>query len=443
MSEISNDKLYFVASLDSINQYQDNKEETIRINTVLKLSSLFSEEIILPDSQIVDNKGIKNLFISDENFQDFFSECVTVGMRKGKKSFYDLIEEQIGRGMRFSSLPPKVQKQIEDKEIKNLAHLDNLHPELKYGLFVEKLDEMCDFKKIKEIDYGSNYDLYPQRVEKILEDSMFMANFTNPDVKRLCDDLMNLASKEMKSINSPHITRSIFYSAIKKSIYSEEVKRTVKESIIDRAYNENFWKERGFNCLNHRSGEDITFLNKVCNRSSNNQIVKISYANVKNKIDLDKIDFKFLKEFHLKNKTMIEENFNSIRNSETFLNKSINEKSPEIDVKFAESTLAKDIVSHISLLREEIGEHEHNKMNKKMHSFERVVNPIISVGCAYSSFFIPQTQLGSALLSVGTYYITDLILTKIEDSAIKNQKIIFNKKFEDMKKSVRIDSKSI
>lgn len=443
MSDISNEKLYFIASLDSTYQYQSNKEETIRASTILKLSSLFSEHIILSDSQIVDNKGIKNLFVSDENFLDFFCESVVVGMRKGKKSFTEIVEEQIKNGMKYSSLPPSVQKQIEDKDIKNLDHLDRLYPELKFGLFLERLDEKYDSKKIIEIDYGKNLNRFPERVEEFLDNPFFMANFSNPDVKRLCDELMYLASREMELKTSSQITRSIFYSAIQKSIYPEEVKKTVKESIINRAYSENVWKDRGFNCLDHRSGEDVRFFNKVCNRNSmNDQIVKISYANVKNKMDLDGINFKFLNELHSENEDLIEKNFSSIRNSETMLNKYIDGKYPETDIKFAESTLADNIISHISLLREVIGELEDKKMGMKMHNLERVVSPIISLGGgAYSSLYLQQTLLNSAFVSLGTYVITDLILTPIKDFAIKRQKVIFNKKFKDMKESVKIDSK--
>lgn len=233
MPNISNDNLYYVSSLDPVNQRQQNEEEIIRMKDILKLSSLFSENIFLSDSQVVANKGIKDLFLSDENFQDFFCDSVYVGMRNDEStkpsSFSEIVDIQIQNKAIYPSLPSKVQEQINHGDIKNLDHLNRKYPALKIGPFLKILDHKYNFKNIKRINYGKNYDLFPKKVEENLQKLEESNYLINPDVKKLCNELISIASTEQKSKESHNISRSIFYSAIDKTHYSEEVKTAVKK----------------------------------------------------------------------------------------------------------------------------------------------------------------------------------------------------------------------
>lgn len=423
MSKVSDEQLYFVSSLDSVKQNQDNRKEIIRTKNILKLSSLFSENIILYDTQLVDNKGIQDLFLSDKNFQDFFCESITVGMRKDGNTFHDIVDKQIKNGMRYSSLPLPIQTKIERKEIKGLDHLNSLHTDLKLGQFVKILDEKYEeSKNIKEIDYGSNYNTYPTRVKEYVENEPIIANFKNLYVKELCDQLMDMASKEMDSKKGNHITRSIFYSAIEKSPYSEEVKKTVKWHIIDKLYNENFWKGRGFNCFDHYSEKYVEFLNDVCTKNSfNNQKFNISYATFPNKINLDNIDFKFLKEFHSENKKEIKDNFSEIRRHEASVDVGKN-KDAEYPIK-----------EHISLLQKEICKLETNKTKKNFRNVETVTS-LISLGTGCLS--LPHNA--STVISVGCFAITGLV-SKIEERVIAKQELTLNNDFKNIKENIEIN----
>lgn len=445
MSQISNDKLYFISSLDPGNQKQDNNEEITRTKDIFKLSSLFSEKIVLSDTQVVDNKGIKDLFLSDENFQDFFCSSVHVGMRKGKSSFCEVVEEQIEAGIKYSFLPPNIQKEIESHNIKNLDHLNRLYPKLKFDSFIKKLDNMYQFdENIKKIDYGSNFDLYPKRVENIIEKPNFIQSLKNPDAKKLCSAIMSMASREMELKKKPHITRSIFYSAIEKSPYSEEVKNTVKTTLIDRAYTENFWDFQGFNCLKHQSEGEIKALNKVCNRNyRSDQVINISCASVKNKLNLDDINFKFLKEFHSTNEDLIGANFSHIRKLDTRIQRKRKEGYPNEEIKEDEKDLVFHITAHINHLGESICTQHSNKSETKWDYYNLGVDAIKTVIPNYTSYYLlQQLPPTNTVIDLGTCVVTWLILRKGRDYYVGKQTTKFTEKIKEkiteMKKDVEI-----
>ncbi|CAD7769688.1 hypothetical protein AIOGIFDO_00663 [Candidatus Methanoperedenaceae archaeon GB37] len=71
---IDRNNISFNESLDTVRQYSDDNLEEKRVELIIKMGALFSEQIILSDTQFVDNKGVRNLFLNrlgEKGFQDF------------------------------------------------------------------------------------------------------------------------------------------------------------------------------------------------------------------------------------------------------------------------------------------------------------------------------------------------------------------------------------
>ena len=248
---IDRNNISFNESLDTIRQYSDDNLEEKRVELIIKMGALFSEQIILSDTQFVDNKGVRNLFLNrlgEKGFQDFFSETIMVGIRPNFSSFSELVDQQIKKGMIFSSFPSKPQKAIVNGEIKNIDALHTLYPNLRFKPYIAALDKIYeDLDKIK-IKYKS----FPDLVEKNLENTKEL----DAHAKRLCGELMSITKDELKLKKKETPDRSDFYNAIDKSPYNSKSKETVKRFFVDSAYNENFWDTNEFNALNHPSEDD-------------------------------------------------------------------------------------------------------------------------------------------------------------------------------------------
>lgn len=298
VQNISEKNLSFTESLDTVLQHSDPIIEMQRVEAIFKLSALFSEQIVLSDTQFVDNQGIRDIFLKNQGFQDFLSETAIVGMRPSSSSFSELVDQQIKDKMRFSSFPSKVQRAVENGEIKNIYHLNALYPKLRFEYFIDKLDDIYDnTKNITKVEFQS----YPDRVEKSLERA---GELGNAGARKLCTELMVRTKEELKLKKIDEPNRSIFHSAIDKSPYSDQSKNIVKRFFVDYEYNKNFWETNGFNCLTHPGREDTdAFRNAYTNVAEEfdkgKYMIKlpsiISEAKLpEDKLRLDDIDFNFL-----------------------------------------------------------------------------------------------------------------------------------------------------
>lgn len=241
--------LSFTESLDTVLQHSKQ-----RVEGIFKLSALFSEQIILSDTQFVDNNGIRDLFLK-KGFQDFLGEIAIVGMRPRTdiSSFRELVEVQIKeQRMRFSSFPFEVQRAVEKGIVKDLDDLNASYPKLRFEEFIDKSDDVYDRTKNKiKVEYQS----YPDLVEKSLERK---DELQDEGAKDLCKNLMQITKEELKSKNKEEPQRTDFYSAIENSKkyypykeYSSYSQYIVKRFFVDYAYNKNFWGTNGFNTLTH------------------------------------------------------------------------------------------------------------------------------------------------------------------------------------------------
>jgi len=303
---IDRNNISFNESLDTVRQYSDDNLEEKRVELIIKMGALFSEQIILSDTQFVDNKGVKNLFLNrlgENGFQDFLSETIMVGIRPGFSSFSELVDQQIKKGMIFSSFPSKPQKAIVNGEIKNIDALHTLYPNLRFKPYIEALDKI--YENLNKIDI--TFKSFPDLVEKNLENTKEL--HANP--KRLCGELIGRTKDELKLNKKEKPDRSDFYNAIDKSSYNPKSKEIVKRFFVDSAYNENFWDANKFNALNHPSENDANLFayaypNIVKEFETNKDIIKLPPIPSDVKIDLNEINFNFLHTLHTDNKKEIE-----------------------------------------------------------------------------------------------------------------------------------------
>lgn len=301
---IDRNNISFNESLDTVRQYSDDNLEEKRVELIIKMGALFSEQIILSDTQFVDNKGVRNLFLNrlgEKGFQDFFSETIMVGIRPGFSSFSELVDQQIKKRMIFSSFPSKPRKAIVNGDIKNIYALNTLYPNLRFKPYIEALDKI--YEDLNKIDI--KYKSFPDLVEKNLESTKEL----EAHAKRLCGELMSRTKDELKMKENPD--RSDFYNAIDKSPYNFKSKEIVKRFFVDSAYNENFWDANEFNALNHPSESDANLFayaypNIVKEFESSKDIIKLPPIPSDIKIDLNEINFNFLHTLHTDNKKEIE-----------------------------------------------------------------------------------------------------------------------------------------
>ena len=303
---IDRNNISFNESLDTVRQYSDDNLEEKRVELIIKMGALFSEQIILSDTQFVDNKGVKNLFLNrlgENGFQDFFSETIMVGICPGFSSFSELVDQQIKKGMIFSSFPSKPQKAIVNGDIKNIDALHTLYPNLRFKPYIDALDKI--YEDLNKIDI--KFKSFPDLVEKNLENT----NELDAHAKRLCEELIGRTKDELKLKKKEKPDRSDFYNAIDKSSYNPESKETVKRFFVDSAYNENFWDANEFNALNHPSENDANLFvyaypNIVKEFETSKDIIKLPTIPSDVKINLNEINFNFLHTLHTDNKKEIE-----------------------------------------------------------------------------------------------------------------------------------------
>lgn len=306
---IDRNNISFNESLDTVRQYSDDNLEEKRVELIIKMGALFSEQIILSDTQFVDNKGVRNLFLNrlgENGFQDFLSETIMVGIRPGFSSFSELVDQQIKKGMIFSSFPSKPRKAIVNGDIKNIYALNTLYPNLRFKPYIEALDKI--YEDLNKICIPYDPRSFPDLVEKNLENTKEL----DAHAKRLCGELMSRTKGELKlkmEENPPG--RSDFYNAIDKSPYNPKSKEIVKRFFVDSAYNKNFWDANEFNALNHPSENDANLFayaypNIVKEFESSKDIIKLPTIHSEVKINLNEIDFNFLHTLHTDNKKEIE-----------------------------------------------------------------------------------------------------------------------------------------
>lgn len=303
---IDRNNISFNESLDTVRQYSDDNLEEKRVELIIKMGALFSEQIILSDTQFLDNKGVKNLFLNrlgENGFQDFLSETIMVGIRPGFSSFSELVDQQIKKGMIFSSFPSKPQKAIVNGDIKNIDALHTLYPNLRFKPYIVELDKI--YEDLNKIDI--KFKSFPDLVEKNLENTKEL----NAHPKRLCEELIGRTKDELKLKKKEKPDRSDFYNAIDKSSYNPKSKETVKRFFVDSAYNENFWDANEFNALNHPNENDANLFayaypNIVKEFETSKDIIKLPPIPSDIKIDLNEINFNFLHTLHTDNKKEIE-----------------------------------------------------------------------------------------------------------------------------------------
>lgn len=314
----------FIESLDTVNQdIRFPEEEKIRTEHIFKLSALFSKRIILSDTQIVDNLGIQELFLEDKGFQDLLNEFTLVGMRPKASNFKMLVEQQLKDGMRFSSFEPLIRMQVESRTIENLDKLSSITHNLRYNTFIEKLD--CDFLKSNK-KHKIEYKSYPELVENNLKE--MQNKILHNGARKLSNELMDKANKEWEHTGKKAIDRTIFYSVIDESNYTDEAKGIVKRFFVDRQYNKNFWYTNGFNCLAHSSNKDYNLFRTAFPNLTEEMFLKENGTkSIKNKkfdfsvtppglLYLDLIDFHSLCAFRHDFKKTIEGYLDSIQKSE-------------------------------------------------------------------------------------------------------------------------------
>lgn len=418
MNQNISKNIAFTESLDTVNQGHDSTETT-RVENIFKLSALFSKQIILSDTQFVDNRGIRDLFLNNKDFQDFLGKTTLVGLRPRISSFSELVEQQIKGKFRYSSFPSKVQKAVERGEIKNIYHLNSRYPELQFEYFIEKLDDLYDKTKNKiNVDYQS----YANLVEKSLERA---DNLQDIGAKKLCSELMSRTKDELKLKNKENPDRSIFYSTIEKSPYNSQSKNIVKRFFIDYEYNRNFWDTNGFNCLTHPNNEDTnTFKQGYTNIAeefeSNKYMIELPPFHSDGKLYFEDIDFEFLYNLHSDtyNKRLIDKFLSQIQSAK--------------DPNSAEESL-KDYLDFLMPL---VRERYMKKGKTHVKKVDIMAGYLIGGGLSYLTFGIPYItpELSFIIGGPGATHFALVISNLIHKWRISPRQ---NEKFNDVEKLLR------
>ncbi len=302
----------FTESLDTVIQptliaptFIIPEEEEKRVARIFKLSALFSKRIILSDTQFVDNQGIRVLFLKDRGFRDFLNEIAIVGMRPSAPDFTELVKQQLNARMEFSSFDYRTKMLVKAGRIEGgIDELFELTAHLRFEDFIKMLNKEYLYKS-SEKKCKVNFEPYPERVEKSLNNKKLVANLQDNDAKRLCKEIMDRAKEELKkSPDKKEIDRTTFYSAVKNSPYSDDTKNIVKRFFIDREYTKNFWDTNGFNCLTHPRNEDTLLFRKafpkiaegtdLSKKSDKVKRIELPPLTSEGLIYLDKVDFEFL-----------------------------------------------------------------------------------------------------------------------------------------------------
>lgn len=385
---IDRNNISFNESLDTVRQYSDDNLEEKRVELIIKMGALFSEQIILSDTQFVDNKGVRNLFLNrlgEKGFQDFFSETIMVGIRPGFSSFSELVDQQIKKRMIFSSFPSKPRKAIVNGDIKNIYALNTLYPNLRFKPYIEALDKI--YEDLNTIDIKYDPKSFPDLVEKNLENTKEL----DAHAKRLCEELMSRTKDELKLKMEENPGRSDFYNAIDKSPYNPKSKEMVKRFFVDSAYNKNFWYANKFNALNHPGENDANLFasaypNIVKEFESSKDIIKLPTIPSEVKINLNEIDFNFLHTLHTDNKKEIEKlslirTAKNVESADEKLENYINFLTQEVKDLYMKKGLKKlikpiKIIAHASLGLSYLG----TKMN--------YITPEISFCIPATSYFV-------------------------------------------------------
>jgi hypothetical protein len=308
----------FIENLDSVRQNRNQKSylpenEINRISQSFKLSALFSNSIILLDTQFVDNFGFRELFLRDKGFRRLLNETTFVGMREGVSDFTSLVNSQLSKKMIFSSLEDSSNKMIRDAgEINSIEKLPNTGRIGTFKNFIARLDDeyLCTAKKV-DVRFDSYADNLKDNIEARIND------LQSYGAKKICLKLLDkLNTKEEEDIS-----RSDLYSLLEKykSEHSTEDVEIVRRFFIDLEYNRNFWYTNKFNCLTHSDDEDISLYNKAFPKY-NEKLLPFTKSDTtefslssEGRLYLDYIDFDFIASFREKNKAQIEKHFDRIQ----------------------------------------------------------------------------------------------------------------------------------
>ena len=426
----SKEDISFMESLDTVNQdIRNPKRETVRVARIFKLSALFSKQVILSDTQFVDNTGIRNLFVEDLGFQDFLNETTLVGMRPKVLNFTKLVEQQLDNRMEFSSFDYLTQVKVKKGVIQDMDQLFNETSSLKFEYFIKGLDDVyLKSEKKRKIDFGS----YPDLVENSLKE--MLNELQHNDARKLCKELMYQAEKELESIETKEkVDRTIFYSVIDKSNYNQEAKEIAKRFFVDREYNKNFWDQNDFNCLTHSSERDTELFEmafpKVVGeidfkkRSENSKIIELPSYNLEGMLYLDEIDFQSLATLRHDYKKTIESYLDDIQKSE----------DPDSAYKNLRDYL-NFLLPHINKCYEEKGL---SKLIKKVN-IGAVVPFIVGVSRIFptKAFGIPYTTPGISF-SIGTLATGSFFVLSIANLVAKRQETKQTKLYGEFEKCLR------
>lgn len=313
---ISQKDISFTESLDTMIQLPNPDKEVKRVERILKLSALFSEQLILSATQFVDNLGIRRLFLKDDCFKDFLGETVLVGMYPGISSFYELIEDQLGRYMKYSSFPSTLRNMIEDGKVQDPSHLFRLTYRMGFMDFINELDERySDDEKRKDVKFRS----YPELVEKNLERK---SELQHRKARNLCEELLDRTEHELRLRNKDTADRTIYLQVIDKSerSYDKDTRDIVKRFFVNEPYNRNFWESNAFNCLTHPNENDTTLYRKAFGdafeRTENSKnLIRLPPFSLDEAIHLKDLDFGSLLSLRSTYGDIIKKHLQKIRNA--------------------------------------------------------------------------------------------------------------------------------
>jgi hypothetical protein len=239
----------FCSNLDTVLQQKDNLDEKIRVARTLKLAALFSTNIVLSDTQFIDNLGLRALFLNEPDFRDFaYSSApdglppLLVGMRAEARNLRDVLADMIDvarkkKGpMLFSSFSRHQQQNLEEFHRKGEISLEAFYS-IAGRRFEEYLEHTLTDIYCEKGKVYADYDLrinYPELVKKQIQG---IDNFFLNSVRRGFINIIHCI--ESWEGDMPP-TRTDLYREVEKLDVTPQVMREIKRVALDVPYNVNF-----------------------------------------------------------------------------------------------------------------------------------------------------------------------------------------------------------
>jgi hypothetical protein len=252
-------QLQFVATLDTVLRRKRRDTEF-----VLKLGALTAKHMVMSDTQLLDNEGIRQLLLHDGAFKEFLTAADVDGVGpivccvrspKLEEILRNMVVER-DRPMLFSSLSGATNERLQalaptERDIEGF--LDIAGPE--YRDYVERLDGMLFDEHARSsslLPWAKWRWEYSDLVREALAAKIrvLKSGAGRTAASKEAKDALGVCEHLQRSIESRRVDRSALYRELRQVPGKRALKEGIIREIIDRPYIDNMVLSNGF----HRIG---------------------------------------------------------------------------------------------------------------------------------------------------------------------------------------------